>query len=231
MIISSSVDSDDRRSNPSKAKDLGRLTRRAVMKGLAAGAAFSAGGCGLFGDAEGSSPGKSSLGFETVPSTLDDRDRVAAGYRADPLIRWGDPVLADAPAFDPARLSPEAQDRQFGYNPDFLAFLPLPRGSGSSDHGLLCSNHEYTNSKLMWPGSPKPADLTREQAEVEMSAHGHSIVEVRKTGGRWKVETGTFNRRLTLRSPLRISGPAAGDGRMKTKADPTGVHVLGLLNN
>ena len=132
------MDSDDRRSNPSKAEPLGALlTRRQAMKGMAAGAALAAGGCGIFGSFEGSAPGTSTLGFETVPSTLDDRGRVAAGYRSDVVIRWGDPVLADAPAFDTARLSPEAQDRQFGYNPDFLAFLPLPRGSKASDHGLL----------------------------------------------------------------------------------------------
>lgn len=225
-------DGDDRRSNPSRAKPLERvmMSRRAALKGLAAGAAVAvAGSCA--GGPEGSAPGKSTLGFETVPSTLDDRGRVAAGYRADVLIRWGDPVLADAPLFDPLRLSPEAQERQFGYNPDFIAFLPLPRGSKDSDHGLLCVNHEYTNSKLMWPGSPKPIDVTREQAGVERAAHGHSIVEVRKESGRWKTAAGTLNRRLTLQSPIRISGPAAGDERMKTKADPAGVHVLGLLNN
>lgn len=224
-------DSDDRRSNPSRTRSLGEMmiTRRAAMKGLAAGAVAACASCA--GPSEGSAAGKTTLGFETVPSTLDERQRVAAGYRADVVIRWGDPVLPDAPAFDPGRLSAQGQERQFGYNPDFIAFLPLPRGSKSPDHGLLCVNHEYTNSKLMWPGSPKPIDVTREQAEVEMAAHGHSILEVRKEAGRWTSAGGALNRRLTLHTPIRISGPAAGDERMKTKSDPTGVHVLGLLNN
>lgn len=226
-------DTDDRRSNPSRTRSLGEMmiTRRAAMKGLAAGAVAAYASCA--GPSEGSAPGRSSLGFETVPSTLDERQRVAAGYRADILVRWGDPVAAGSPPFDAGRLSADAQERQFGYNNDFLAFLPLPRGSQGADHGLLCANHEYTNPKLMWPGSPKGSDVTREQAEVEMAAHGHSILEVRKDAGKWGVVAGSpFNRRLCLRStPIRISGAAAGDERMKTKADPTGVHVLGLLNN
>jgi len=227
-------DADDRRSNPSDGRTLGEIliTRRAAMKGLAAGAAVAAAG-GCSGAPEGSMPGKTSLGFETVPSTLDARQRVAEGYRADVLVRWGDPVAPGAPAFDPSRLAADAQELQFGYNNDFLAFLPLPRGSRSSDRGLLCANHEYTNPKLMWAGSPKGADVTRAQAEVEMAAHGHAILEVRKDAGNWAVIAGSpFNRRLSVRStPCRISGPAAGDPRMRTKGDPTGVHVIGLLNN
>jgi hypothetical protein len=226
-------DADDRRSNPSRARSLGEMliTRRAAMKGLAAGAVAAASCAG--GPPEGSAPGASSLGFETVSSSLDERHRVAAGYRAATLIRWGDPVAPGAPAFAPSSLTAEAQEVQFGYNNDFLAFMPLPRGSQSSDHGLLCANHEYTNPKLMWAGSPKGIDVTREQAEVEMAAHGHSVLEVRRSGGTWGVVAGSpFNRRLSLRStPCRISGPAAGDERMKTKSDPAGVHVLGLLNN
>ena len=74
---------------------------------------------------------------------------VASGYDADVLISWGDRVLADAPEFDPHALTPAAQAKQFGYNNDFLGFVPL---DGRSDHGLLVVNHEYTNGELMFRG-------------------------------------------------------------------------------
>jgi uncharacterized protein len=111
---------------------------------------------------------------------------VAAGYDADILLRWGDPIFADSPEFDPANQTPEAQARQFGYNNDYVGFIPL---DGSSEHGLLVVNHEYTNPHLMFPGivtvsggkiSQKP--LTKERVDIEMAAHGGTIVEIEQTG-------------------------------------------------
>ncbi|MBL6459670.1 DUF839 domain-containing protein, partial [Belnapia sp. T6] len=58
----------------------------------------------------------------------------------------------DAPPFDPAAQTAAAQAQQFGYNNAYLDFFPRPRGSASSDHGLLVVNHEYTNTTLIFPG-------------------------------------------------------------------------------
>ncbi len=44
------------------------------------------------------------------------------------LLRWGDAIFADSPAFDLATLDGPAAEQQFGYNNDFTAFLPLPHG-------------------------------------------------------------------------------------------------------
>ena len=61
-------------------------------------------------------------------------------------------IFADAPDFDPTNQTAEAQAKQFGYNNDFVGFIPI---DGATDHGLLVVNHEYTNEHLMFPGIVK----------------------------------------------------------------------------
>jgi secreted PhoX family phosphatase len=253
------VDSDDLGSNRSTNRPLleiheARLQRRAVMRGFVTAAAASAVG-GTFTSkvalaaAEGS---PSSLGFQSIPQTITETHVVAPGYAAEVLIRWGDPVLAGAPAWDPMNQTAEAQAKQFGYNCDFLAYFPLPRGSDGSEHGLLHSNHEYTNPELMFPGWVKQTDAedtgtaispdsltktsteaqTPEQTRIEMMAHNGSVIEVRKENGRWAVVPDSkYARRITLDTEMRVAGPAAGYERLKTNADPTGTKVFGTVNN
>ena len=197
-----------------------RLGRRDVLRGLAA-IAVAAAWPGLRAEPASAQPtsGGSTLTFTEIPHGLDDRHHVAPGYSAEVLIRWGDPVLAAAPPFDAARLDRAAQARQFGYNNDFLAYMPLPRGSQSSEHGLLCVNHEYTNTELMFAGFTKPNNppfgLTTGQAGVDQAAHGLTVVEVRKTAGRWAVVVGG-----PLQPPLHDHGDGLPPGRPCRRARP-----------
>ncbi|MGI9412286.1 MAG: PhoX family protein [Hyphomicrobiales bacterium] len=164
---------------------------------------------------------------------------LASDHELDVVLRWGDPVVAGAPAFDPQRQSAEAQAMQFGYNNDFLGYFPLPRGSASSTRGLLCVNHEFTNEELMFPGLGRQdrkaafAGMTRALVEIEMAAHGGSVVEVERDSQRqWApVADSAYNRRITAHTKMAISGPAAGHDRLKTSQDPKGRTVFGTLNN
>ena len=182
------------------------------------------------------SKGGSAFNFTEVEAGVDATHHVAEGYDADILLRWGDAVLPGAPEFDPTKQTAEAQSKQFGYNNDYVGFIPL---DGSSEHGLLVVNHEYTNPHLMFPGLVKVVDgkikqgaLSKEQVDVEMAAHGGTIVEIRKVDGKWKVVTdGKYNRRITTNTPMEITGPAAGHDRLKTSADATGTRAIGTLNN
>jgi len=216
-----------------------RLSRRAALRGLLGAAATATLADQLLASgsrALAAETGPSSLGFKELRHQLTERDAVPEGYEIQTVIRWGDPVLPDAPSFDPRNQSAEAQATQFGYNNDYVDFFPLPRGSKTADHGLLAVNHEYADTQLMFPGmgDDESARLksSRAQAMVEMAAHGMSIVEIRRENGRWApVKAGPLNRRITAETPIRISGPAAGHDRLKTSADPGGRLALGTLNN
>lgn len=215
-----------------------RLSRRAALLGLAGASAAATLTDQLLNSAAAAAQavGPSSLTFTEIAHQLSERDAVAPGYEVQTLLRWGDPILPGAPAYDPRNVTAEAQAKQFGYNCDYIDFFPLPQGSNSSEHGLLAVNHEYTNTNLMWAGlgSGREARTRTTAAHVaaELEAHGMSVVEVRKTNGRWTyVQDSRLNRRVTMTTPHRISGPAAGNERLKTKADPTGTTVLGTLNN
>ena len=82
-------------------------------------------------------------------------------------------------------------------------------------------------------GSAFPTRLSREQAEIELAAHGLSVVEIqRDSSGAWQTILGPTNRRISTRSTeVAISGPAAGHKRLKTDADRSGKKVIGTLAN
>ncbi len=174
--------------------------------------------------------------FEELAAGSDANHHVAAGHEARVLIRWGDKVLADAPDFDPLQPSAEAQSGQFGYNNDFIGYIPL---DGSSEHGLLVVNHEYTNDELMYPDIAEGktrVDAVRALPEAlvraSMQAHGGSVLEVKKSDGVWSVVEGSkYARRITGDTPMLMSGPAAGHAWLQTSADSTGTQVKGMLNN
>jgi len=218
-----------------------RLSRRDLVMGLAAVAvateALWPGALAAAPGAAGGAEAKPAFDFAELAIAPDsDTHHVAEGYDADILVRWGDAVLADAPAFAPGKPDAAAQAKQFGYNNDFVGFIPL---EGRSDHGLLVINHEYTNGELMFPGMAPRSDanadfasVTREIVDAEMAAHGGSVLEIRREGGKWQVVAGSkYARRITAETEIAISGPAAGHDRMKTSADPTGTRVNGMLNN
>ena len=124
------------------------LDRRAVVKGFLASTALAALGAGH----SAASENVSSLKFEELKRVRDTKDHWPQGYDRQVLLRWGDPLFADSPAFDLATINGPATERQFGYNNDFTAFIPLPHGSQTSDHGLLIVSHEYADPYLMFPG-------------------------------------------------------------------------------
>ncbi|MET8299403.1 alkaline phosphatase PhoX, partial [Streptomyces sp. NPDC005180] len=173
----------------------------------------------------GSADGARGLRFTPVVPNTADQVTVPAGYAQNVVIRWGEPILRGAPAFNADKQTAAAQAGQFGYNNDFLSLLPL------REHGrqVLVANHEYTDEVLMFKGYDA-ANPTREQVEIAWAAHGLSVVvvqEERRSGKLTPVSRHYLNRRLTATSVFRLTGPAAGSDLLKTSADPTGSKVLG----
>ena len=222
----------------------GALSRRTVMRAAAVVTATAAAGASAVVEgaapaaaapadkAAGATKGKGARGlrFAPVAPNTDDVVTVPDGYAQNVVIRWGEPILRGAPAFDPEKQTAKAQAGQFGYNNDFLALLPLP---GERGRQILVANHEYTDEVLMFRGYD-PENPTREQVEIAWAAHGLSAVVVegeRRTGKLVAVPRHPLNRRVTATTEFRLTGPVAGSDLVKTSADPSGTKVLGTLNN
>ena len=242
-------DPDDISSNPRPAagaetlSDLieKRLSRRSILAGL--GAVSMTGLAGCANETAGSDVATATMpvkpepiptfDFAEITRGMDETLHIPQGYDSDILLRWGDPIFADSPAFDPENQTMAAQLKQFGYNNDFIGWVPLPEEDGR-ERVLLCVNHEYTIGKLMFPGLGENYDaMTREMCEIEMAAHGGSIVELVRDGSGWKPRLDSkYNRRITgAFTPMTLSGPAAGHPRVQTAEDPEGLTVAGTINN
>ncbi|MFE3454119.1 PhoX family protein [Nonomuraea sp. NPDC059194] len=175
--------------------------------------------------------GRGRLTFSPVAPNTADALTIPEGYDSAVVVRWGDPVLPDAPEFDFENQTAEAQNKQFGYNCDFVTMFPMGR-----DRALLWVNHEYSDENLMFRGYSGGAEATEEQIRISLAAHGGSVVEIERVrdSGQWKLVTRgrrRYNKRITAQTPMRFSGPAAGDDLLKTAADADGTKPIGMLNN
>lgn len=156
--------------------------------------------------------------------------RLAEDYQGQILLRWGDPLFLDSPIFDIHQQTATAQLRQFGFNNDFVAFLPFNKGA--SDHGLLIVNHEFVRSDKMFPETRRSDQLTRAQVDVEIASLGMSIIEIRLEDGQWRTQlNSSYNRRITPWTPMRIAGAAAGHRRLITQHSQDATQTLGTYGN
>lgn len=226
-------------------RDIARnaVSRRSVLRGSAAavvavGATSALAACG--DDSKSTAQPSSAvevtgtgngngMNFVPVAPNTEDALVIPDGYEQAVVIMWGDPVVPGAPAFDFDNQTPEAQEKQFGFNNDFAGLIPI---EGQAGHYYLVVNQEYTSEEFMFKGY-KPKEPTEQQARIAMAAHGITVVEVKSEDGSGKLTpvVGERNRRLTAMSPFTLTGPAAGSEFVKTNADPQGTTVLGTIGN
>jgi uncharacterized protein len=174
------------------------------------------------------------IGFKSVPVSEKDMVLVPEGYEAVAIAAWGEPVgvPGNMPSFRwDASNSAADQAVQMGMHHDGIHYYPIDgRSDGSSSHGLLVMNHEYTDDGLLFPDGKN--SWTAEKVRKAQAAHGVAVIEVTFREGRWQmVRPSKYARRYTARTLFAVGGPAAGHALMRTEADPDGRTVLGTLNN
>ena len=225
-----------------------RLSRRGLLRGgvgsvgTAVLAGFGVTACGGSDDPVVEPPAAPQLlGFGAVPKSLADVVAVPAGYTASVLFALGDPMAAGVAAYKNDGTDGDF-DKRAGDHHDGMEWFGLgadgKRNDSSVDRGLLGMNHEATTdeklSSFFLHANGGTSTLPRPASEVdkELAIHGVSVVEMRKTAGKWAyVQDSAFNFRITTLTDIDLSGPARGNALMVTKYSTDGTRTRGTLNN
>lgn len=170
------------------------------------------------------------LGFKAIDINTKDAFVVPEGYEARPLISWGDPLFSQASEYDESKNINEnaIQNANFvmGDNNDGMFMFEL-----ENNRALIAVNNEYINPEIMF--NHKGKNISLSDVRYMQNSCGVSIFEVKRleNGFYELVKDSKYNRRITAHTAMRISGPAKGDEKLKTKADKKGELVHGTINN
>lgn len=130
-------------------------------------------------------------------------DEVGPGLRRDVIIRWGDPVLANAPPFEPANLTEGAAARQFGWDAIIAGIVTPPPAQDGVARLILVVSHPDVASRMVFPQG-------RDVPRVAGKLQGASVLNLSQRGGRWVVVDGGYqSRRITDGTLCTLTGPAA----------------------
>ncbi|MBH2010867.1 MAG: DUF839 domain-containing protein [Xanthomonadaceae bacterium] len=250
---SAPIDPDDLENNPSANASIhdvmaAKMHRRHVLKGgVGALTMASLGTLGLSacaGNPLAAASASPVLGFGAVGKSLADRVTVPEGYTATVIYATGDaidPVVGD--------YKNDGSDSNFGRRSgdhhDGMHYFGLSADGkptpGSNSRALMAINHEAINGTVQFMHPKGQTNIgasasagPRPEAEAlkEVEAHGASIVEIAKSGGKFGVvKASAFNRRVTPRTPMALTGPARGSALMKTQYSPGGVMTRGMIGN
>ncbi|MBA3772460.1 MAG: PhoX family phosphatase [Ramlibacter sp.] len=225
-----------------------RLSRRNVLRvsvgtaGAAILGSVSLAGCGGGSDTTPAPapapavPTPISLAFAAVSKSTADAVAVPVGYTATVLYALGDPLGAVTPEYMNDGTDSDFDNRA-GDHHDGMEYFGLntsgtARDVAGSQRGLLAMNHEALTDQFLHAAGTTPNPRPAVEADKEIPAHGVSIVEIRKVGGKFAYQKGSaFNRRVTPMTPIQINGPARASALMKTKFSVAGTDARGTINN
>jgi len=216
-----------------------RLSRRSILRGglgTAATAVMGSWGLSACGGSDEVSTTVEKLGFSAVAKSTADVVSVPSGYSTSVVIALGDPLTASTPAYKNDGTDTGFENRS-GDHHDGMEYFGLSadgtrRDATSSERGLLVMNHEALTDQFLHVNGVTANPRPMAESDKEIPAHGVSIVEVRKTAGKFGyVQSSSYNRRITPHTPIELSGPARGNALMKTKYSPAGTATRGTINN
>jgi hypothetical protein len=161
------------------------------------------------------------------PAAIPLDDRVAPGWRRDVLVRWGDRVTHDAPAWQPARPTADAAAGQFGWDAHVVALVTPPAAADGVRRAWLAVAHPTLDAALALPPGESSAELAG-------AMQGASILNLEFQGAgraaRWVVVDGGFqSRRITASTLCRITGPLASDAALASASNQAADSVRGLI--
>ncbi|MEL6966091.1 MAG: alkaline phosphatase PhoX, partial [Pseudomonadota bacterium] len=169
----------------------------------------------------------SRFGFDAVAANTLDTITVPKGYTWHMPVKWGEPMWSDSVDFDDAtRGTAASQARTVGDNNDGMDIFAI------DNKQILVLNNEYTNRSIIFGNRDSGLPETADDVQKGKNAHGITIVEIEPKDGSYAVvKDSNYNRRITVDSPMELTGPAAGHDLLKTAADPTGTRSLGTWND
>lgn len=209
------------------------MSRRDFFAGAIKGSALLF-GTGLFAKStlanamsEEPEPAFDIYGFENVIANNHDTITLPKGYQWQPLVSWGDPLWSKAAPFaSTPDLKAQDQLLAFGDNNDGMKHFKV------GDRELLAINNEYVNFASFFNHHDIKRPQNADDVLKTQAAVGVSIVEVKAAQKGWQiVQDSEFNRRITAKTPMQITGPARGHKLMQTKADPKGEQSFGTWAN
>jgi secreted PhoX family phosphatase len=204
------------------------ISRRGFLGGaLAFGSGAAVMGAGFLKGSAAMAQQTSRFAFAQLAPQTDGTIHVPEGYSWKVLVRWGDPLFSDAPAFDTTTGIPTVgSDRVFGENTDGMELFNV------GGRQLLVVNSEYVNREINLVGNVDGVPASADDVLRLQNFQGVSVMEIVEGADDWSVVIDSpYNRRITNNTPMTINGPAAGHDLLKTEAYPTGTVSLGTFNN
>ncbi|UOR11202.1 PhoX family protein [Halobacillus amylolyticus] len=161
--------------------------------------------------------------FKSIERTWDNDLVLPKGYHYNIVASYGDVI--------------NSKGETFGDSADLTVYFPIDslEGGNSSEDGVIWVNHEfpepehYMNMLGINPESFDSFNLKNYPKLLNMQKEsvGGSVIRVTKEDGQWKlVQDDQYNRRVTAKTPIKLTGPAAG-----SKAVKGATTVEGTLGN